>query len=320
MSLFSRIAGAVASFFQFGGPGGAGINNNGGALEAKNSTNSAFAILRAADPVGANDVVTLEYLQNQPLVAGLAYANFQNHKVIFFNGSGVTSAPGAASGFGTISVAGTETLPNPAGTTKLAATRRLRTSVSSGNTSQLGVWEGSTAFYMWRGNAPGVGGFKCVLRFALTSLISGATIFFHVGAGNFAGSPGFVDYTVDATVSRVMAVQSFTATAAGGVPAGTNWLISACNGAANNLTNTGMPVNLNDYMELILYCAGAGANITWTLNDLTLGTTASGTVTVDEPAAATLMVPAIHAASDTAGTSGTTQWEVSNLYVELFDG
>jgi len=61
MGLFKQLAGTMASFLQVGGPGGPGWNDNAGALEAKNSSNSAFANARGADPVGPNDFVTLEY-------------------------------------------------------------------------------------------------------------------------------------------------------------------------------------------------------------------------------------------------------------------
>ena len=60
MGFFQRIFGTVSSFFQFGGPSGPGFNDNVGVIEAKNSTNSAFVIVRGADPVGPNDFVTLE--------------------------------------------------------------------------------------------------------------------------------------------------------------------------------------------------------------------------------------------------------------------
>jgi hypothetical protein len=62
MGLFSRLAGTITTFFQFGGPGGPGINQNGAALEVKNSTNAAFAITRGATPVAANDYATKAYV------------------------------------------------------------------------------------------------------------------------------------------------------------------------------------------------------------------------------------------------------------------
>lgn len=62
MGLFSRVAGIAGSFFQLGGPSAAGIQSNGSAIEARNSGNTGFVVSRAADPVAANDLVTLEYL------------------------------------------------------------------------------------------------------------------------------------------------------------------------------------------------------------------------------------------------------------------
>lgn len=43
--------------------GGAQIKNNSGVIEARNNTDSALAVLRAADPVNATDVVTKQYLE-----------------------------------------------------------------------------------------------------------------------------------------------------------------------------------------------------------------------------------------------------------------
>src|SRR5271155_3798666 len=71
MGLFSSLAGTVATFLQIGGPNGPGVNDNVGALEAKNFSNSAFVNMRGADPVGPNDFVTLEYFQANPPPANL---------------------------------------------------------------------------------------------------------------------------------------------------------------------------------------------------------------------------------------------------------
>ena len=62
MSLYSRIAGVINSFFQFGGPAGPGINANGAALETKNAANNAFAVHRGATPVNDNDLTTKAYV------------------------------------------------------------------------------------------------------------------------------------------------------------------------------------------------------------------------------------------------------------------
>lgn len=55
-----KLRGTMSSLFQLG-KAGPNIRNNGGAIEARNNANSAFALLRALDPVAANDLVTLGY-------------------------------------------------------------------------------------------------------------------------------------------------------------------------------------------------------------------------------------------------------------------
>lgn len=60
MGFFSKIRGTYESLFQIA-KGGNQIKNNTTALEARNSVDSAFAIMRALDPVAANDLVTLGY-------------------------------------------------------------------------------------------------------------------------------------------------------------------------------------------------------------------------------------------------------------------
>lgn len=54
MSLFSRIAGVVASVLQIGGPSGPSLTASGGRITASGN-------VAGADPVAATDFVTLEY-------------------------------------------------------------------------------------------------------------------------------------------------------------------------------------------------------------------------------------------------------------------
>lgn len=58
MSLWIKIKGTVETLFQIGASGPQ-VKNNSGVIEARNSTDTAFAVLRVADPVGANDALTL---------------------------------------------------------------------------------------------------------------------------------------------------------------------------------------------------------------------------------------------------------------------
>ncbi len=62
MSLFTRLAGVINSFFQIGGPGGVGWADVGAtAIEAKDPTNTFDVNVRGADPVVPNDLVTKAY-------------------------------------------------------------------------------------------------------------------------------------------------------------------------------------------------------------------------------------------------------------------
>ena len=57
------------------GKGGARVKNTGGVIEARNNADSAYAIVRGLDPVGANDLVTKQYLEayGAPAVLGNIY-------------------------------------------------------------------------------------------------------------------------------------------------------------------------------------------------------------------------------------------------------
>lgn len=85
MSLFSKLAGTLAAFFQIGGPGGPGLNNNGGNLEARNSANSAFTIFRVATPIAANDAATKAYVDTGGASAAVM-------EIRFAVGTGATSS------------------------------------------------------------------------------------------------------------------------------------------------------------------------------------------------------------------------------------
>lgn len=316
MGLFERVLGTVSTFFQIGGPTGPRWKDNAGNIDARDAADAVFVNVRVANPVGNQDAVTLAY-------QGQSSANFQSHKVVWYNGVNTPATSGTNHGWTFISSAGSSSTPAVTTATKLSATRRTRWSVTAA-TSQLGVWDGFNPPQMvWRGNAPGVGGFRFVGRFSLTSLGNSSQIFINgVGVGDFPGSPGFVDYTTDTTVPRVMLVQSFTSTAAGGVPAGTNWLVSECTGGAGGLTlhNTGIPVALNDYIEVIVTAASQGTEFDVTVNNLTTGATFTIVLNTTIPSNTTFMSPAIHAAVNLAGTGGTNSIDTALIFCECFDG
>lgn len=61
MALWSKIRGTIETIFQVG-LGGPQLKNNSGAVEVRNSGDSAFALLRALSPVNDNDVATKQYV------------------------------------------------------------------------------------------------------------------------------------------------------------------------------------------------------------------------------------------------------------------
>lgn len=61
MSLWSKIKGTIETAFQIG-LGGPLVKNSSGTIEARNSADTAYAIVRAAEPAGTNDVVIVRSL------------------------------------------------------------------------------------------------------------------------------------------------------------------------------------------------------------------------------------------------------------------
>jgi hypothetical protein len=56
MSLWKRVRGTLETLFQIG-LSGPNLKNNAGAIEARNSADSAFTVVRVADAVGSNDAL-----------------------------------------------------------------------------------------------------------------------------------------------------------------------------------------------------------------------------------------------------------------------
>lgn len=322
MSLFERIAGVLSSFFQIGGPGGPGWNDNAGALEAKNSTNSAFAVIRGADPVASNDLVTLEYLNTAGPVS-LPIPNFQLHKVLIFNGnvsSGSVPTNDNHSGFATFSASGSTsagTAPNAlASTNVLTATARYRAFTTS-TTGQIGIREGS-ALTAWRGNAAGIGGFYFRARFAITGVAVTNTMNAFIGLYDGVSVATALDFVTDVTDKVGI---GFTASAAGSAIPATDWLILEANGTTITTHDPGasFAVTLNHLMELIFYCAPNDTKISYVLNDLSSGATTSGTLNTTLPRNTIFMAPWCQLNIAASGT-GNNIWDVSLMYLEIYQG
>src|SRR5271154_3879440 len=213
MSLFSRVAGAVASFFQFGGPGGPGLNDNAGALEAKNSTNSTFVNMRGADPVGANDFVTLEYFQANPPPANIGELTSQT-RLQYWSGQPAVDASFSI-GSNCILVIGSNNLGVYQSATNLlqsCSRGTANTNVASG--TWLGSYDGSAATgsyknsFVLRGAAAGIGGFTLWTRFGIESVSPSPLLQCFVGLIDASGGGGGLpqqtpDFTTQTTLQVV---------------------------------------------------------------------------------------------------------------------
>lgn len=298
--------------------GGDLIGTTAAATVAKVNGTSVPATPAANSLLQATSTTAAQWTDPTSGTPTLPFANLQNHHIFYWCGLNTTSNGTFAIGFKQLSQSGTQAEATPSSGSKLNGTRRTKYTVTSA-TSQLGIFEafnGAGSRYAWRGDAAGRGGFKCVFRFAVVSSGNNSVWVHHYGLDDQNG-PGSVNYLTNTTAKRVMLVQAYTATAGGAVPAATNWKISECDGTTNTLTDTGIAVTHGNLIELILYCTPNGT-IQWTVNDITAGTTASGSCTTTPPATTVFMAPAIHASITTGGT-GTCEIDGALMYGELFD-
>lgn len=171
----------------------------------------------------------------------------------------------------------------------LAATN-LRTSTRRSTISTTAI-AGTLAYIrgnqlvLWRGNAPGLGGFKLKTVFGIGAPVAGVRCF-----------SGLVDSTAVPT-----GIEPTTATAPGriglAINANTgNWkLVHNVTGAAPTVIDLGasFPVNGVDLLDLTLTATPNAAAINYVLKNLTSGVSATGALTTNIPAAATFMTPSL---------------------------
>lgn len=173
MALFQRLAGVIANFFQVGGPAGAGLNQNAGALETRNAANTAFAIHRGATPVGDNDLTTKAYVDTifKPIPVSLQFnggsalpANTATEQYYVVTTSGVNATIGQVlwddgSGSGTVTVLATKT------GNEIVTTATFSGGTITLQTNQNYVWSGSA----WVNISPSVAGVISCIDFALAT-------------------------------------------------------------------------------------------------------------------------------------------------------
>jgi hypothetical protein len=72
MSFYSKMRGTVETLFQLG-LAGPQLKNNASVIEARNAADAAFAIVRAADPTGYDDLATRRHVEQQDFVTAFMF-------------------------------------------------------------------------------------------------------------------------------------------------------------------------------------------------------------------------------------------------------
>jgi hypothetical protein len=177
MSLWSKIRGTLEALFQIGGPTGPQLKNNAGAVEARNSADTAYAVMRGGAPVGDNDLATKTYVDTLAFRTVVS-AQFNGNNALPSNSSTeqfyvvTTTGPNATIGqllWDDGSNAGTVTV-------LAAASRAIITNAAfSGGTITLAA----TSEYYWTGAAwaligpqTATSGVVRTIRFAITNAAS----------------------------------------------------------------------------------------------------------------------------------------------------
>ena len=194
----------------------------------------------------------------------------------------------------------------PANGSLLGTTPRLRTDTASNGGANFGAYDiNSTSLSgvvgVWRGNSSGLGGFINATRFGFDGYTTsaggagtpygnkvGANVQFKTFVGLSDGYAGSFpatnyDWTTGTTYNAVGFGFTLTASALG-VLSG-NWQFITCSTGGGNITvtDTGMAVTIGDMMETIIQCQPNGSNFSWTINNISQSTTATGVATQHLP-------------------------------------
>jgi hypothetical protein len=162
----------------------------------------------------------------------------------------------------------------------LTETIRVRYNSAAAINSQAGT-RNNTAL-VTRGSAAGRGGFRYVAVFGLSVPQSGWTGFI-----GLSGTAGALSATVEPSTYNDSLGVAWDSSQ-------TTLRIGTRDGAARTATDLGasFPANSADAVyRLTLTCAGAGANVTYTVDRLDVAATASGTLSTNLPASTALLAP-----------------------------
>jgi hypothetical protein len=201
---------------------------------------------------------------------------------------------------------GTFTVRSFATTNAFTTMRRVGNVSATTVSARAGAY---TAFNWWRGNAPGLGGFRAVFRFGISdaSLVATANTFVGLTASSSVGT-GNSDPSYSTNLVGV-----------GADIADTNLQIMV-----NDGTGTATKVNLGsnfpantlstDAYELMLYAPPNGSSISYRVTRLNTGDVASGVLTSDLPGA-TAPLQAMFMRGNTT-TAAAVAIDILGMYIE----
>lgn len=176
MSLWSKIRGTLEALFQIGGPSGPNLKNNSGAIEARNSGDTGFAIVRGLAPVGDNDLATKAYVDeiSKPIFVALQ-----------FNGGNALPSNTSTEQFYIVTTSGAQATigqllwddGSNAGTVTVLAALTGRTVVTNSALSGGTITLNATSQYIWNGASwismtPQISGSVRTIRTAITNAAS----------------------------------------------------------------------------------------------------------------------------------------------------
>ena len=204
----------------------------------------------------------------------------------------------------TPSNSGKLSIPALASTNLLTSARRIAFSTTATAGSVAG--QRQNALMVWRGNAPGLGGFFYTVRFGTPKLQSGNHAF--IGLSDSVAAPTDIDPLGSSATGEIgVAIDDATG----------NWqFVSNMAGMIPTVSDlgSGFSINTTDLYELVLYSPPDGTTVSWRVSDLSTGTITTGVATANIPEASTFLAPQFWISN--AATPGIATLDFGGWYLE----
>lgn len=190
--------------------------------------------------------------------------------------------------------AGTCTAPAPTTTNLKTSIRRV--DYSTGTTAGTSTYQRANTPQVWRGNAPGLGGFFFTTRFGMSTTQTNNRVF--VGMNDIVANPTTnIDYSTSTASNKIGMVINLNTG---------NWkFMTNTAGTAPTVTDLGatIPVNTTDLFELVMFSAPNGTSIGYRVTDITTGNQVSGSVSANLPSNTVFLSPFFYANNNATGAA-----------------